>query len=77
MSKGCTENSVGQTFGVRASKWYATTLISGIVGCLARNYIPVGCLSGSIQIKRTVSTFTQLGEFSTVLVFQTLNFMQI
>ena len=44
----------GQTCAKNATPYFTTTLISGIGGSLARNYIPVNDLQGSIQIKITL-----------------------
>ena len=67
MSQGCNPDSSATTIrnGANGYAWFSTTLISGIVGCLARNYIPVGSLLGSIQIKITLSNFQQLGRWTT------------
>ena len=62
MTKGCnatlgTIAGSSQTTGV--SRYYTTKLISGIVGSLARNYIPVNELQGSIQIRITIVGYAQ------------------
>ena len=50
----------GTTLAKSANGYYfTTTLISGIVGSLARNYIPVNDLQGSIQIRITLVPLTQ------------------
>ena len=63
MSKGSNVDSTATTINPAGTKWFSTTLISGIVGSLARNYIPTGSLLGSIQIKITLSNFQQLGQW--------------
>lgn len=57
MLKGCNTTSnlpYGETISPASSRFYSTTLISGVVGSLARSYIPIFALSGPIQIKLTL-----------------------
>ena len=65
MSKGSNVDSTATTINPAGTKWFSTTLISGIVGSLARNYIPTGSLLGSLQKKITLSNYQQLGQWST------------
>ena len=44
----------GTTYTTATTAYFTTTLLSGIVGSLARNYIPVNELQGSIQIRITL-----------------------
>ena len=71
MTMGCGTTtatpSLGSTFGAAGDKWYSITLLSGIVGSLARNYIPVNDIQGSIQIRITLSHYNQLGKWTTEL----------
>ena len=62
MTKGCNATLgtiVGLTQTTGASRYYTTTLLSGIVGSLARNYIPVNELQESIQIRITLVGIAQ------------------
>ena len=74
MSKGSNVDSTATTINHGVSVWYSTTLISGIVGSLARNYIPTGSLLGSLQIKITLSNFQQLGRWTTPTTTSNANF---
>ena len=69
MTAGC--GTAGDALGVgiaaAGSAWFSLTLLSGIVGSLARNYIPMNDLQGSIQIKITFSVYTQVGKWTTDL----------
>ena len=71
MTVGCsaTNNLLGTTItnGAANGKWFSITLLSGIVGSLARNYIPVNDLQGSIQIRFTFSSYNQVGKWTTDL----------
>jgi len=63
MTKGC--NSTygeikGSTITTLGTQYFTTTLLSGIVGSLARNYIPVNDLQGSIQIRITIESASQV-----------------
>lgn len=57
LTKGC-NLSYGEIKGTpiatTATRYFTTTLISSIVGSLARSYIPVNDLQGSIQIRITI-----------------------
>ena len=53
--------------GAANGKWFSLTLLSGIVGSLSRNYIPVNDLQGSIQIRITFSDYKQVGKWDTNL----------
>ena len=59
MTMGCGTTTdtpaLGSEFNATADKWYSITLLSAIVGSLARNYIPVNDLQGCIQIRITLS----------------------
>ena len=62
-----------------ASAYYSITLLSGIVGSLCRNYIPVNELEGSIQIRVTLATSTSACHWTTApntdkLVFSDIEF---
>ena len=62
MTKGCNATAgtiAGVAIAANGSRYYTTTLISGIVGSLARNYIPVNELQGSIQIRITIVGIAQ------------------
>ena len=86
MTKGCNATLgtiAGLTQTTGASRYYTTTLLSGIVGSLARNYIPVNELQGSIQIRITLvgiaqTTWADTPDVNTdvSVTFPTLNFMQ-
>ena len=66
MTKGCNA-TLGTIAGVGPSGhgganpvYYTTTLISGIVGSLCRGYLPVNDLNGSIQIRITIVSPSQV-----------------
>ena len=69
MGCGTTLNApgLGAALAANGSNWYSITLLSGIVGSLARNYIPVNDLQGSIQIRITLAHWNQIGIWSTAL----------
>ena len=69
MTVGCssTNNLLGVNIANAGSAWFSITLLSGIVGSLARNYIPVNDLQGSIQIRVTLSSYYQVGKWTTDL----------
>ena len=57
LTKGCnlTYGEIrGGTIATPGTQYFTPTLLSGIVGSLARNYIPVNELQGSIQIRLLV-----------------------
>ena len=62
------------------SAFYSVTLLSGIVGSLCRNYIPVNELEGSIQIRVTLAASTSACKWTTAptntdqLVFSDIEF---
>ena len=58
---------LGESFPANGDRYYSITLLSGICGSLARNYIPVNDLSGSIQVRITLSHWNQIGRWTTPL----------
>ena len=71
MTMGCgtslTAPGQGSPLGAAGSNWYSITLLSGIVGSLARYYIPVNELQGSLQIRITLAHWNQIGCWTTAL----------
>ena len=65
--KGCNftvGDPTGVTIAGAEAKYFSTTLISGVVGSLARSYIPIFALDGPIQIKITLVNNVQAGFWS-------------
>ena len=58
---------LGETFGAAGNRFYSITLISGIVGCLCKNYIPVNDLQGSLQVRITLAHWNEIGRWTTPL----------
>ena len=67
-TKGCctvaTSTAAYSTINTTNSAVYTITFISGIVGSLCRNYIPVSDLEGSLQIRVTLALATRVGKWS-------------
>ena len=58
---------LGESFAATGDRYYSITLISGIVGCHCKNYIPVNDLQGSIQVRITLAHWNELGKYTTAL----------
>ena len=58
---------LGETFPAAGNRYYSITLISGIVGCLCKNYVPVNDLQGSLQVRITLAHWNEVGNWTTQL----------
>ena len=76
---GIKGSALAATGNAGSSAFYSITFLSGIVGSLCRNYIPVNELEGSIQIRVTLATSTSACHLTTApdsdkLVFSDIEF---
>ena len=66
ITKGCKSDGTapGAIINTTKSMYFSITFISGKVGSLCRNYIPVNALEGSLQIRCTFAPAARVGKWS-------------